>query len=775
MQRIYSLFILTFLIAGGVKAQSKISDSSGDRSLPSKSAILELSSKTRGLLHARVELKETKDPYPLTSHEAGIMVFNTKAVADVQVGIYYNDGQKWVSNLSAYDSWLQVGNTGSVADFIASLKGVKGDTGPKGDTGADGAAGIQGPAGPIGPQGLKGDTGPKGDTGADGAAGIQGPAGPIGPQGLKGDTGPKGDTGVDGATGIQGPAGPIGPQGLKGDTGPKGDTGADGAAGIQGPAGPIGPQGLKGDTGDVGPAGSDASINNVAAGGDLAGQYPAPQVAALRGKAISATAPATNDILKFDGTQWTPSALSALSGLVLPYTANENNASPLFAINNSGDGTIIDVSTTGNGKGVFANTKSGYAIHGVTTAKTSAGIVGNNNGGGEAIVGITTSDIAGAVVGRNDGGGYGVRGFISANTSGESIAVYGEVGHSSSTGRAGRFENYNANNKANTLEVETNGSGNIQNNKIGNAASFIVNNNNSVAAAVRAEVNTLYANFGAAAVFGTSSGTGGYAGLFHSSNPDGNGAALVAVSDGNGSAIQAYARKNGHGVETSIDGSGNALYAWVPSYATGKAGRFTNFNSDNSSPTVDVKTNGTGNALLINHSGTSGYLAVFQNDGANVARIAKNGRGFFNGGTQNSGADIAEAFDVIGERNTYEPGDVLVISIDEDRKVERSSDAYSTLVVGVYATKPGVLLTEEDMDTDLSDKVPMGVLGVIPTKVSNEGGPIQRGDLLVTSSTPGVAMKADPNKVKVGQVIGKALQSYTGAGIEKINVFVNVK
>ncbi|MFD2553102.1 collagen-like domain-containing protein [Sphingobacterium tabacisoli] len=788
MQKIYSLFIISFFIIGGVKGQSKISDSSGDRSLPSKNAILELNSKTRGLLHARVELRETKDPYPLAAHEAGIMVFNTKAVADVQVGIYYNDGTKWVANLSAYDSWLSAGNTGSVADFVASLKGAKGDkgdagadgdtgiqgpagpigpqglkgeTGSKGDAGADGAAGIQGPAGPIGPQGVKGDIGPKGDTGADGATGTQGPAGPIGPQGLKGDTGPKGDTGADGATGTQGPAGPIGPQGLKGDTGPKGDTGADGATGTQGPAGPTGPQGLKGDTGDMGPAGSDASINNVAAGGDLAGQYPAPQVAALRGKAISTTAPVTNDILKFDGTQWAPSTLSALSGLVLPYAANENNTSPLFAINNSGDGaaisgtlnstsssiaavqgvidnttpggfstavkginngtgglgigvwgshagsawgvycsapnglgvygnatangtgvyansntgtgliaastngvpasisifnnsnnnnvlkassvgngTVIDVSTTGNGKGVFADTKSGFAIHGVTAAQNSAGIVGNNNGGGEAIVGITTSDIAGAVVGRNNGGGYGVRGFVATNTSGNSIGVYGDVGTSGSTGRAGRFENYNANNPANTLEVET---------------------------------------------------------------------------------------------------------------------------------------NGTGNALLINHTGASGNLAVFQNDETNVVRITKTGQGIFNGGTQNSGADIAEAFDVIGARNTYEPGDVLVISIDEDRKVEKSSDAYSTLVIGVYATKPGVLLTEEDMDTDLSDKVPMGVVGVIPTKVCNEGGPIQRGDLLVTSSVPGVAMKADPNKVKVGQVIGKALQPFAGTGIDKIKVFVNVK
>ena len=69
----------------------------------------------------------------------------------------------------------------------------------------------------------------------------------------------------------------------------------------------------------------------------------------------------------------------------------------------------------------------------------------------------------------------------------------------------------------------------------------------------------------------------------------------------------------------------------------------------------------------------------------------------------------------------------------------------------------------------------MGVVGVIPTKVCLEGGSIKRGDLLVTSSVAGVAMKADPDKVKVGQVIGKALQEYNGTSVGKINVLVSIK
>ena len=172
---------------------------------------------------------------------------------------------------------------------------------------------------------------------------------------------------------------------------------------------------------------------------------------------------------------------------------------------------------------------------------------------------------------------------------------------------------------------------------------------------------------------------------------------------------------------------------------------------------------------------TTGNVAVFKVDGTNVARINQAGKGFFNGGTQNSGADIAEAFDVEGNLNNYEPGDILIISQSSDRKVEKSNKAYSTLVAGVYATKPGVLLTEENINDDLTDKVPMGVIGVIPTKVCLQGGVIQRGDLLVTSSIAGVAMKADPDKVKVGQVLGKALENYSTDSIGKIKVLVSIK
>ncbi len=166
---------------------------------------------------------------------------------------------------------------------------------------------------------------------------------------------------------------------------------------------------------------------------------------------------------------------------------------------------------------------------------------------------------------------------------------------------------------------------------------------------------------------------------------------------------------------------------------------------------------------------------ILQSGSANVARVDKTGKGFFNGGTQASGADLAEAFEVEGDRSTYSPGDVLMISKSSNRTVTKSAEAYSALVAGVYATKPGVLLTEKDIDTSLEATVPMGVVGVIPTKVCAENGTIRRGDLLVTSSMVGHAMKGTDRNRMLGAIIGKALEDFDGKLPGVILVLVNVK
>lgn len=435
-------------------------------------------------------------------------------------------------------------------------------------------------------------------------------------------------------------------------------------------------------------------------------------------------------------------------------TSNTGGGIEVSLSNGSSGSNGINVAIAGSGRGVRATSAGGTALEGISQTISGAGVIGRN-ATGEAVVGISSGGSGvGAVVGRSDGAGYGVRGF---NTQG-GIGVFGQAGISGGTGVAGRFDNTNSGNNSNTLEVNTNGDGNG------------ININLSKSSNGARGINVSQSGSGPG-VFSSSTGGTGLWGITSSISAAGvigdnaTGEAVVGRSQG-GSGVGAVVGRNdnlGYGVRGFNTQGGIGVFGQAGiSGGTGRAARFENVNSSNNSNTLEVSTNGNGN------------LAVFIK-GGNVARIDATGRGFFNGGTQASGADVAEAFDVSGDVKDFEPGDILIISVDKDRAVEKSNGTYSNLVAGVYATKPGVLLTEENIDSELLDKVPMGVIGVIPTKVCLEGGEIKRGDMLVTSSQSGIAMKADLNRVKVGQVLGKALQDYDQNAVGKIKVLVSIK
>jgi hypothetical protein len=157
------------------------------------------------------------------------------------------------------------------------------------------------------------------------------------------------------------------------------------------------------------------------------------------------------------------------------------------------------------------------------------------------------------------------------------------------------------------------------------------------------------------------------------------------------------------------------------------------------------------------------------------ARIDSSGKGFFDGGTQTGGADFAESVSIAGRKNNYEPGDVLVIDTNFDRQFTLAQTPYSTLVAGIYSTKPGVTATPHSSeDPRLATEVPVAIVGIVPCKVTNENGPIARGDLLVTSSTPGYAMRGSDKNMLPGAIVGKALQPFSGVK-GKIEVLVTLR
>ncbi len=134
------------------------------------------------------------------------------------------------------------------------------------------------------------------------------------------------------------------------------------------------------------------------------------------------------------------------------------------------------------------------------------------------------------------------------------------------------------------------------------------------------------------------------------------------------------------------------------------------------------------------------------------------------------GGDYAESVDVSGNRTSYEPGDVLVLDADNPGKMLKSTAAYSTSVSGIYSTKPGTV-GRRQTTAKSPDELPMAVVGIVPAKVSAENGPIKVGDLLVTSSIPGYAMKGTDRSRMLGAVVGKAMAKLdSGTGVIEVLV-----
>jgi hypothetical protein len=228
--------------------------------------------------------------------------------------------------------------------------------------------------------------------------------------------------------------------------------------------------------------------------------------------------------------------------------------------------------------------------------------------------------------------------------------------------------------------------------------------------------------------------------------------------DDNGAGVMGYSQYDFGGYFVGGTNADGGVYAeanqtlapgvWAENQASGMAIYADTDSSGNLLPTLYlVQGNNTDTGNFVVGANAIGGIRVWRVDGT--------GRGFFNGGYQASGADFAEQMAVGGEEADYEPGDVLVISTSADRMVELSAEPFATAVIGVYSTKPAVLAGAPDTDDPL-EGVPVAITGIVPCKVSAENGSIQRGDLLVTASTPGHAMRAGDNPPQ-GTVLGKAL------------------
>jgi hypothetical protein len=89
----------------------------------------------------------------------------------------------------------------------------------------------------------------------------------------------------------------------------------------------------------------------------------------------------------------------------------------------------------------------------------------------------------------------------------------------------------------------------------------------------------------------------------------------------------------------------------------------------------------------------------------------------------------------------------------------QSTTAYDKRVAGVIsgagAYRPGILLDKRPLG---DERKAIALVGKVFCKVDATYSPIEVGDLLTTSPTPGHAMKADDSQRAFGAVLGKALR-----------------
>ena len=162
------------------------------------------------------------------------------------------------------------------------------------------------------------------------------------------------------------------------------------------------------------------------------------------------------------------------------------------------------------------------------------------------------------------------------------------------------------------------------------------------------------------------------------------------------------------------------------------------------------------------HTGGGAGTAGISNTGPGVYGKSTHGAaGLFDGDVvvtgdiKLTGADFAEEFDIL-EATDVEPGTVMVL--DQEGALRSSQEAYDKKVAGVISGagdyKPGIVL---DKQQSQDNRLPVALVGKVYCKVDAQYAPIEVGDLLTTSPTPGYAMKADDPFKAFGSVIGKAL------------------
>jgi hypothetical protein len=133
------------------------------------------------------------------------------------------------------------------------------------------------------------------------------------------------------------------------------------------------------------------------------------------------------------------------------------------------------------------------------------------------------------------------------------------------------------------------------------------------------------------------------------------------------------------------------------------------------------------------------------------------GESFFDGNlrvSRDGQEECIARFFRLDQKDVITPGDLLV-GTEESNVLSRSKHHYSTNVVGVCVGSANMIFGKENKGLEY---VLVAFLGLAKIHVDTSQGSIIPGDLLVSGLASGHAIKADPNKLKTGMLVAKALE-----------------
>lgn len=120
-------------------------------------------------------------------------------------------------------------------------------------------------------------------------------------------------------------------------------------------------------------------------------------------------------------------------------------------------------------------------------------------------------------------------------------------------------------------------------------------------------------------------------------------------------------------------------------------------------------------------------------------------------------ASIGVAHMVVVKDKLVKDGTILSNTV---KGAAPSTTPYDSQVLGVVSRNAGIILST----TDDENSVPVISEGSVYVLVSSKNGNIKKGDLITTSTIPGVAVRAD----STGYILGAAMEDYTSNNATQI-------